>query len=142
MTGVQTCALPILGGNGPKGLERAGRLSDGWIPGNVSIDEAVAGKSSVEAAAAEAGRTISEEHFGANVLYAKGPLSDEVRVRLGERANRVPIGWDAVRDVIGRYVAGGISKFVLRPVDPGADWGAEIEVAARHVLDLQTASRK
>ena len=133
-----------MGGNGPKGLERAGRLSDGWIPGFVTIDEAVAGRATVIDAAAAAGREISDEHFGANVLYAREPLSPDAVARLGERAARVPIGWDAVRDVISRYVAGGISKFVVRPaVSPATpvQWSAEITDAAAHLLDLQTPSR-
>ena len=127
-----------MGGHGPKGLDRAGRLSDGWIPGLVAIDEAIAGKAVVEAAARDAGRTISGEHFGANVSYATTPLAPEVMERLGERAARVAIGWPAVREVIGRYVAGGISKFVLRPAIAPTDWSVEIKEAAENVLDLQT----
>ncbi len=133
-----------MGGTGPKGLERAGRLSDGWIPGFVTVDEAIAGRATVIAAAAAAGREISDEHFGANVLYAREPLSPEVRDRLGERAARVPVGWDGVRDLLARYVAGGISKFVVRPaVSPttSAQWSAEIADAAQHLLDRQTPPR-
>ena len=58
-----------LGGQAPKALARVGRLADGWLPGGITLDDAVAGRTVVEAAAADAGRSISDEHFGINLSY-------------------------------------------------------------------------
>ena len=131
-----------MGGKGPKGLERAGRLSDGWIGGFSTVEESAAGRTAVLAAAAAAGRAISDEHFGANVLYSRASLAADVAERLGERAAMVAIGWDATRARIGRYIDAGISKFVVRPAGaPGNDpaaWEGELAAAAEGLLDLQT----
>ena len=59
-----------LGGTGHRALVRAGRLGDGWLAGRTTLDEAVAAKAVIDAAAADAGRTISPEHFGTNLQYS------------------------------------------------------------------------
>src|SRR5256885_14352320 len=63
-----------LGGQLPEALRRAGRLGDGWIPGLLTPTEAAAKRQRVEAAAAEAERTIDPEHFGVNLTYSRGPV--------------------------------------------------------------------
>src|SRR5690242_12472015 len=63
-----------LGGTVPAALERCGRLSDGWLPSLCTPDEAAAGREVIEAAAARAGRSISNEHFGMSIGYAGGPI--------------------------------------------------------------------
>ena len=76
----------------------------------------------IEEAAAEAGRTISPEHFGTNLGYS----------------------WDGdlppLRDQIGRWVDAGFSKLVVRPATPPAEdaWAQELRRLADDVLDLQT----
>jgi probable F420-dependent oxidoreductase len=62
------------GGQVPGALRRAGRLGDGWIPGLLTPTEAAEKRGRIEAAAAEAGRTIDPEHFGVNLTYSRGPL--------------------------------------------------------------------
>jgi alkanesulfonate monooxygenase SsuD/methylene tetrahydromethanopterin reductase-like flavin-dependent oxidoreductase (luciferase family) len=109
-----------LGGRAGRALVRAGRLSDGWLAGRISFEEAVAAKATIERAAAEVGRTISPEHFGTNLAYS----------------------WDGelppLRDQIRRWVDAGFSKLVVRPADPPGDWGPELRRLAEDVLDLQT----
>src|SRR5205807_1075637 len=63
-----------LGGTAPAALERCGRLSDGWLPSLCTPDEAAAGRVVIEEAAAKAGRSISSEHFGMSLGYARAPL--------------------------------------------------------------------
>src|SRR5204863_5267273 len=102
--------------------------------------DVVAGRAIVEDAAADAGRTIDPEHFGALLFYA----SDGVPTRLVEliRARRpqlppeelIPVGHDALLDTIGRFVDVGFSKFVLVPADPVADWDEELGAMAELVL--------
>ena len=99
---------------------RAGRLGDGWLAGRTTLEEAVAAKAVIDGAAADAGRTISPEHFGTNLGYS----------------------WDGdlppLRDQVARWVDAGFSKLVVRPATPPDDWGPELRRLADDVLDLQT----
>jgi len=65
-----------------------------------------------------------------------------LRARRADRdlTDIVPVGADALRDLLGRHVGAGLSKFVLRPVDaaPDTDDGAELGWLAEVVLPLQT----
>jgi alkanesulfonate monooxygenase SsuD/methylene tetrahydromethanopterin reductase-like flavin-dependent oxidoreductase (luciferase family) len=60
------------------------------------------------------------------------------------RAEVVPVGAPALRDLVGRLVAEGLSKFVVRPAaspEPfsgGAVWSDELEWLAATLLDLQS----
>ena len=53
----------------------------------------------------------------------------------------VPAGYDALRDLLERFVAVGFSKFVVRPLVAGGGLaGAELERLADAVGDLQTST--
>jgi probable F420-dependent oxidoreductase len=134
-----------LGGIAPSELRRVGRVGDGWLPSFVTPSEASAAAVAVRSAAAEAGREIDPEHFGALIAYSSGkplggPLLERLRARRkgGDPAEVVPVGMDAVRAMIEAFVANGFSKFVLIPiVDPG-DLTAELELVGESVLPLET----
>ena len=134
-----------LGGFAPSELRRVGRLADGWLPSFLSPAEAAVSRTTVEAVAAEHGRVIDPEHFGALIPYAMHEPPDAVMA--GLRARRpdvdpldiVPVGLEATRDMLSRFVDAGFSKFVLIPLaEPPADAMADhlAEVAAA-VLPLQ-----
>jgi probable F420-dependent oxidoreductase len=133
-----------LGGTAPSSLERCGRLADGWLPAFCTPEEVAAGRQVVERAAAEAGRTISPEHFGVSIGYAatapEGPLAPALLARLKGRPleDVLPVGLPALRDLLGRFIDVGFSKFVVRPLAPPTDWSKELEVLAEQVGDLQT----
>lgn len=132
-----------LGGTAPAALRRTGAVADGWLPSNCTPEAARTGRTEVEVAAAAAGRTISPEHFGVSIGYTHAPLPDAVLGRLGTRARPVdpatiPVGFDALRDLLSAYVDVGFSKFVVRPIVPPESWRAELEALAGAVLDLQT----
>ncbi|HVX23213.1 MAG TPA: LLM class flavin-dependent oxidoreductase [Acidimicrobiales bacterium] len=133
-----------LGGLARSTLERCGRLADGWLPALCGPAEAAAGRRVVDEAAEAAGRAISPEHFGMSIGYARTALDDRVAAALSARArgrpldDLVPVGPDALRDLLHRFIAVGFSKFVLRPLDPPADWREELEHLAAAVGDLQT----
>jgi probable F420-dependent oxidoreductase len=109
-----------LGGRAERALLRAGRLSDGWLAGRITFEEAVTAKAVIERAASAAGRTISAEHFGTNLAYS----------------------WDGdlppLRDQVARWVGAGFSKLVVRPSTAPDDWGPELRRLADDVLDMQT----
>jgi probable F420-dependent oxidoreductase len=131
-----------LGGTAPAALERCGRLSDGWLPSLCTPEEAAAGRAVIEAAAARAGRSISAEHFGMSVGYARVPLDPVTARTLAARRPRAleltPVGLPALRQLIERFTAVGFSKFVVRPVIPPGSWREELEALAGAVGDLQT----
>jgi probable F420-dependent oxidoreductase len=134
-----------LGGNARSALQRAGRLSDGWLPALCTPAEAAAGRAAIEAAAREAGRTIDPEHFGISVAYARDAIPPSQVARIAKRrpgvdpSTLIPIGMTSVRDMLDRYVDVGFSKFVLRPGDTPASWPTELEELADEVLSLQSS---
>ncbi|MGH9083269.1 MAG: LLM class flavin-dependent oxidoreductase [Acidimicrobiales bacterium] len=133
-----------LGGTARASLERCGRLADGWLPSLLTPADAVAGRRVLEEAAAAAGRTISSEHFGASIGYAREPLDDRQAAGLSRRArgrpldDLVPVGLDALADLVARFVTVGFSKFVVRPLVAPDDWRAELDDLAGAVGHLQT----
>jgi probable F420-dependent oxidoreductase len=131
-----------LGGTVPAALERCGRLSDGWLPSLCTAEEAAAGRVVIEEAAARAGRSISPEHFGMSLGYAREPIDPATARTMAARRPRslelTPVGLPALRERIERFIAVGFSKFVVRPVVAPASWSAELEALAGAVGDLQT----
>jgi probable F420-dependent oxidoreductase len=131
-----------LGGTAPAALERCGRLSDGWLPSLCTPEEAAAGRVMVEDAAARAGRSISSEHFGASIGYAREPIDPATARAMAARRPRAleltPVGWPALRGLVERFLAVGFSKFVVRPVVAPTSWRAELEALSAAVGDLQT----
>lgn len=132
-----------LGGSGPVALRRVGRLADGWLASFLTPEEAGAGRETIEAHAAEAGREIEPDHFGVSLPVAATAIPDELTAALLRRrpgadpATLVPVGWDAARDIIQRYVAEGITKFVVRPAQGPVDIGPWLDDFTRELLPLQ-----
>jgi probable F420-dependent oxidoreductase len=131
-----------LGGNVPAALERCGRLSDGWLPSQLTPEEARAGRAVIEDVAAKAGRSISAEHFGVSLGYARDPIDPQMAKLMTARRPRsvelTPVGLPALRAVIESFIAVGFSKFVVRPIVAPKSWRAELETLSAAVGDLQT----
>jgi probable F420-dependent oxidoreductase len=146
-------ALPVqqpleiwLGGMGPRALERAGRLSDGWLGASMTPAEAAAAVVTIQHAAAEAGRGIDPDHFGLSLAYAREQPDAAVLAALATRRPDVdpsillPVGAAGIRSLIESLIDAGLSKFVLRPnpaVD-GATVDDELTWLADAILPLQT----
>ena len=133
-----------LGGQVPGALRRAGRLGEGWIPGLTTPTEAAKKRALVEAAAAEAGRTIDPEHFGVNLTYSRGPVPAAVAEHLRRRRpghdidHLIPQSRAALHERVDEWLEAGFSKFLLRPAAPPADWTTELETLAADILERQT----
>jgi probable F420-dependent oxidoreductase len=135
-----------VGGSAPEGLRRAGRLADGWLGSFLAPAEAGAAREQIQAAAADAGREIEPDHFGISLAVADGEIPPEMRVAVDRRRpgvdpeRLIPVGWAALRDAIGEYVAVGLSKFVVRPaasrIEPG-DLRRFIDEFVMEMLPLQ-----
>jgi hypothetical protein len=50
----------------------------------------------------------------------------------------VPVGKQALRELILRHIDAGLSKFVVRPAAVTGSWPDEIDWLAGAILDLQT----
>lgn len=134
-----------LGGRAPAGLRRAGRLADGWLASFLTPEETARGRSVIENAARDAGRTIDDDHYGTNVWFAL-PGTD-VDAALERAAAQRPdvdprelvgIGWDGVAELIRRYVDGGLTKFVVRPSAPITDWSAYLDQFSAELGPLES----
>jgi probable F420-dependent oxidoreductase len=136
-----------LGGSAPEGLRRAGRLADGWLGSFLTPAEAGAAREQIQAAAAEARREVEADHFGISLAISAGEIPAEIHAAVSRRrpgldaAALVPVSWAALRDMIGEYVAAGLSKFVIRPaaLPPGSDAVRDfIDSFVTEMLPLQT----
>jgi probable F420-dependent oxidoreductase len=133
-----------LGGMARSSLLRCGRLADGWLPSMCTPTEGSAGREVIEEAAAQAGRTISPEHFGVSIGYATSPLDDRLREALSANAKGrplgalVPTGLPQLAELLGRFIEQGFSKFVVRPIVSPEHWRKELEALAEAVGGLQT----
>jgi len=133
-----------LGGIAPSELRRAGRLADGWLPSFCTPADVAAGRPVIEQVAAEHGREIDPEHFGALVPYAVDGIPDVLAAFLSRRRPGVDVhevvaaGVDALPGLLDRFVAAGASKFVVVPIGEPADWGDHLAEVAAVVRPLET----
>ena len=96
----------------------------------------------IKQAAAEAGRTIDDDHYGAGIPYRFGSPDDPALAPLFEayrkRTGRDPKDYFAIGDAeaivakIADYVEAGVSKFILRPSARGDD---EIMAQTRRLIE-------
>lgn len=123
--------LPLwIGGNSEAAMRRAGRLGDGWIPSFIAPEPFRAGVDRTLAFAAEAGRTVPGDHFGALVYYGfdRDPAAARARAAPYIPRGRVDDATLAACTAFGppavlverleQYVRAGGSKFVVRPMVP------------------------
>ena len=143
---VQPVQQPLevwLGGQVPAALRRCGRLGEGWMPGLCTPDEAADARTAINEAAAEAGRSIDDEHYGMNLTWVPDRITDEVRAGIESRragfdpGHVVGIGATGLAERIEAFLEVGFSKFVIRPAINPDSWPAAVE-SVSDVLALQT----
>lgn len=133
-----------LGGRGPKALERVGRIADGWLGAAITPDEARAACARIQQSAANAEREVDPEHFGLSIPYARtAPEPALLRGLLARRPDidplaLMPVGAEALRELILRHIDAGLSKFVVRPAGTVTSWPDEVDWLTGAVLDLQS----
>ncbi len=136
-----------LGGIAPSELRRVGRLADGWLPSFVTPDDVAIGRATIESIAAEHGRSIDDDHYGVLIPYQLGSASAGFIERITRRrpdidaADVVATSWEQLRDLIGRFVGVGASKFVVVPAgEPHTtdQWTDHLEAVATEILPIET----
>lgn len=132
-----------LGGAAPSELRRVGRVGDGWLPSFCTPDDVARGRPLVEQAAAEAGRSIDPQHYGALVSYCDGPLPPGIlRFVEAQRPGSDPREVIPTRAMLParlrEFVDAGFSKFVITPLLGDVDHHAELGALADELLPLET----
>lgn len=137
-----------MGGMSKTELRRVGRLSDGWLASFCTPADVREALPVIREAAAEAGRAIDPEHFGAPIVYRRsGPLVGPLAHMVSRRnpgmdpSEVVPAGLDGVVSQIEGLVETGASKFVVVPAHEYADereMQHELDAIVDEVLPLQT----
>jgi probable F420-dependent oxidoreductase len=116
-------ATPIdiwLGGSAPAALTRIGRLGDGWLGSFLTPEEAAQARRTIEAEAAVAGRIIEPDHYGISLAVGDGAIPADVLAAVRRRrpdvdpADLVAADWPELHRQLDRYLAAGLSKFVIR----------------------------
>jgi len=110
-----------LGGAAPAALRRTGRLADGWLGSFRTPSQARDARVAIQAAAAEAGREIEEDHFGLSLVVADRGIPDELAAVAARRSPGTPVtdlvatSWAEARRLVEQHIDAGLSKFVIRP---------------------------
>jgi probable F420-dependent oxidoreductase len=132
-----------LGGAAPSELRRIGRVGDGWLPSFCSPADVAEGRPVIEATAAEHGRSIDPQHYGALVSYCDGEIPDRVlelvdRRRPGVDPRSVIPRRSGLPALLGELIDAGASKFVIMPLGGDADPANELGELAEELLPLET----
>jgi probable F420-dependent oxidoreductase len=125
------------GGHSKAACRRVGRIGTGWLPSFVAASEYKAKVEYIKEVAAENGRELEEDHYGALIAYVPPGADEAAEAILSAIAARRPDidprdaivvgGDDATRARTEEFIAQGATKFVLVPAVPPQDWGDELQ---------------
>jgi probable F420-dependent oxidoreductase len=125
------------GGHSDAACRRVGRVGTGWLPSFIAPSEYKAKVELIKSVAAENGRELEEDHYGALVAYippgreeAAEPVLSVLQRRRSDLDAREVLaigGDDALRGKLEELIAQGSTKFVVVPAVPPVDWGDELQ---------------
>jgi probable F420-dependent oxidoreductase len=139
--------LPMwIGGASDAAIKRTARYGTGWQGGPEGPAEAARIVAAIKTACAETGRTVDEDHYGAAFPFYFGRPDDRIvagaMAAYAKRTGRDPSGYYAIGDEraildrLAEYVAGGVQKFILRPIGNGDEIVAQTRQLIAKVLPL------
>jgi probable F420-dependent oxidoreductase len=136
--------LPMwIGGSSDAAIRRTAKYGTGWQGGGETMEDAIRVVAAIKKALPEAGRTIDQDHYGASFPFYFGAPDATVAKAMdayAKRTGRDPYRQFAVGDAemildrVGQYVAGGVEKFILRPVGSGEQVIAQTKQLIEQVL--------
>ena len=137
--------LPMwIGGSSEAAIKRTAKYGTGWQGGGETIEDAIRVVAAIKQALPAAGRTIDDDHYGASFPFYFGGANDGTVAKAmdayAKRTGRDPTKQFAVGDAnsildrVGQYVAGGIQKFILRPIGSGDQVLAQTRQLIEQVL--------
>ncbi|MFT5393996.1 MAG: putative F420-dependent oxidoreductase [Gammaproteobacteria bacterium] len=136
-----------LGGKSNIAIDRVARCADGWLTAAMTPDEAARACAEIAQRAQGYNRCVDAEHFGISMPYSVGPPCPESVAALQQRrkdadvSEILALGSDGLVERIQAYQAAGLSKFVVRPLNPSSNdgaWSDELDWLAETILPLQT----
>lgn len=142
--------IPLwIGGQSQAAIDRTVAFGDGWLGGLIGPEEAGAAKRGIEVALSGSGRTIDADHYGVSLPLRIGSESDPAVIAARERLlGRLPeeqrasieasfaIGpAEEIVELLRRYVAAGMSKFVALPIAAdAADLIEQTKLLIRNII--------
>jgi alkanesulfonate monooxygenase SsuD/methylene tetrahydromethanopterin reductase-like flavin-dependent oxidoreductase (luciferase family) len=131
-----------IGGGSAAAIRRTARIGTGWQGGPEAPAEAARVVAAIKAAAADRGRSIEHDHYGASFPFYFGPSAHPAlepamaaysRRTGGDAKAYFAIGGAGIiLERIGQYVDAGVSKFILRPL---GGTGEEVLAQTRRLID-------
>lgn len=124
--------LPLwVGGSAAQAIERTARWGTGWQAGIETPEQVAPVIAAIKDKAAELGRAIDVDHFGAGFGYRFGsaddPISRRYREALTQRLGHAPDGYlaiggsEEIMALLHAFRQAGVHKFILRPIAYGTD---------------------
>ena len=124
--------MPLwVGGSAKQAIERTARWGTGWQAGIESPQQIAPVIAAIKTRAAELGRSIAEDHFGAGFAFRFGSADEPIVTRyhqmLAKRLGKEAEGFTAVGGVeeimtlLQAFHAAGAHKFILRPIASDTD---------------------
>jgi probable F420-dependent oxidoreductase len=136
--------LPMwIGGSSDAAIRRTAKYGTGWQGGGETMEDAIRVVAAIKKALPEAGRSIDPDHYGASFPFYFGSPDATVTKAMeayAKRTGRDPYKQfavgdaDTILDRVGQYVAGGVEKFILRPVGSGEQVIAQTKLLIEKVL--------
>ncbi|MCE7006439.1 TIGR03854 family LLM class F420-dependent oxidoreductase [Kibdelosporangium philippinense] len=132
-----------LAGTARPGLERTGRLADGWLGSFLTPAQCRLAKRTIENAALEAGREIEADHYGISLAVAPDGIPPSLieaapaRQREVDPRELIPQSWEAAQELIEQYIEVGLTKFVVRQVDPASAMRPFLDDFAAKLMPLE-----
>ena len=124
--------MPLwVGGSAAQAIERTARWGTGWQAGIENADDVRPVIQAIKDRAAELGRPMDPDHFGAGFGFRFGSPNDRIIERyhelLSKRLGREARGFTAVGGtdemitLAREYIDAGVRKFILRPIASGTN---------------------